>query len=336
MPPFLEAFLHLNTVEAHVERYVLMIDAGYLLVQSVKFLSSGTSHKRSELQLKDPGALIAGVIESAVRVMGLGDDRELLRVYWYDGVGSDGLTPTQRQIIDVDDVQLRAGTINGRRQQKGVDSLIVTDLVELATNRAVCDAIVVTGDSDLAVGIEIAQKRGVRIGVLGVEHFGKDSKVTHNISPEITNLADRVGFLDLAAISASLDFVAKESQPSTTVGAIEKGKSKVAKQPRSAMAEEIAEMPTAEAIKQAKAPETKTTQAVAAEQLQPKSLFEAVENYIRDRAIDASVVEENSGRINSQVDRELLAYLKAELGRNLKNSEKVEMRDHFRLQLGRG
>ena len=82
--------------------------------------------------------------------------KELLRVYWYDGVMAGGLTPQQRAISELPDVNFRGGLVNSKGQQKGVDSLIVMDLFELASNRAVTDAALVTGDSDLAIGIDLA------------------------------------------------------------------------------------------------------------------------------------------------------------------------------------
>ena len=139
-----------------MHRYVVMVDAGYLLRQSIEIVSQRASTKRADLEINDPAGLIKVLLSKASTALDL-SDKELLRVYWYDGVFSSGLSPQQRALVEVDDVQFRAGTVNGKGQQKGVDSLIVTDLIELTTHHAVCDAVLVTGDGDLAVGIEIAQ-----------------------------------------------------------------------------------------------------------------------------------------------------------------------------------
>jgi hypothetical protein len=53
-------------------------------------------------------------------------------------------------------------------QQKGVDSLIVTDLIELARLGAICDAILLSGDEDVRIGVQIAQNYGTRIHLLGI------------------------------------------------------------------------------------------------------------------------------------------------------------------------
>ncbi|MCM5682112.1 NYN domain-containing protein [Schlegelella sp. S2-27] len=200
-----------------MNRFVVMVDAGYLLRQSIEIVSKKASTLRADLEISDPTALIKVLVDKSKATLDL-SGKELLRVYWYDGVMAQGYTPQQRAIVNVDDVQFRAGTINGRGQQKGVDSLIVTDLIELTSHRAVCDAVLVTGDSDLAVGIEIAQRRGVRIAVLGVEDLALG--VSHHQSFEITSRADRVGMLGDADFAPCLKFSpAKPSGPNAPASA---------------------------------------------------------------------------------------------------------------------
>lgn len=97
------------------------------------------------------------------------NNASLLRIYWYDGVLNRGLSPEQQGLADMDDVKLRLGLVNAQGQQKGVDSLIVTDLVELARNHAIADAILLSGDEDVRIGVQIAQSFGVRIHLVGTE-----------------------------------------------------------------------------------------------------------------------------------------------------------------------
>src|SRR5471030_1683532 len=141
-----------------MDRLVVLVDAGYLLSQAVKVLSAKKSRSRADLHLNDAAGLVNMLISKARTEL---NNNELLRVYWYDGL-KGGLSAEHKAIIDVDDVQLRTGTINGQGQQKGVDSKIVIDLIELASNHAISDALVVTGDGDLAIGIELSQRRGIR------------------------------------------------------------------------------------------------------------------------------------------------------------------------------
>ncbi len=65
-------------------------------------------------------------------------------------------------------MKLRLGMINGMGQQKGVDSLIVTDLIELARNHAISEALLLSGDEDLRIGVTIAQTFGVCIHLIGI------------------------------------------------------------------------------------------------------------------------------------------------------------------------
>ncbi|MGQ0545599.1 MAG: NYN domain-containing protein [Betaproteobacteria bacterium] len=84
-------------------------------------------------------------------------------------------------------VKLRLGVLNNVGEQKGVDSLIVTDLIELARNRAIADAVIVSGDEDLRVAVQVAQSCGVRVHVLAAG----DPK--GNVSAALQMEADSVG-----------------------------------------------------------------------------------------------------------------------------------------------
>ena len=63
-------------------------------------------------------------------------------------------------------IKVRLGFVNTAGQQKGVDSLIVTDMITLARNRVMCDAVLLSGDEDIRVGVQQAQEFGVRVHLL--------------------------------------------------------------------------------------------------------------------------------------------------------------------------
>ena len=63
---------------------------------------------------------------------------------------------------------MRLGFVNSKGQQKGVDSLIVTDLIELARLKSISDALLISGDEDVRVGVQIAQNFGVRVHLVGI------------------------------------------------------------------------------------------------------------------------------------------------------------------------
>ncbi|WP_233517056.1 NYN domain-containing protein [Pseudotabrizicola alkalilacus] len=141
------------------------MDAGYLYAQGSSLLS-GQKQPRQTIQLSTPDVLKA-LCEMAERVA---PGARLLRVYWYDGLLRGG-RPTTEQITLANSqrTKLRLGMVNGSGQQKGVDSLIVTDLIDLARNKAITDALLVAGDEDLRIGVQIAQTFGVQTHLLGIK-----------------------------------------------------------------------------------------------------------------------------------------------------------------------
>ena len=169
-----------------MNRLAILVDAGYLLSQSTQILSNQQSKSRKDLAMLDPQGLISMIIEQSFEALG---NRNLLRLYWYDGV-SGRLSADHEALSLLPDVQFRAGTISKSGLQKGVDSKIMADLIELSGNQAISDAVLVTGDGDLVVGIDLAQRRGVRVAVIGIEESGLG--VSHNQSFEMVCAADRV------------------------------------------------------------------------------------------------------------------------------------------------
>lgn len=143
----------------------VFVDAGYLFAQGSALLA-GQKVRRSETRLNAPIVLA----ELATLTKAVEPNARLLRIYWYDGL-SRGSTESfdQRAIADSENVKCRFGTINSHGQQKGVDSLIVTDLIELSRTHAISDALVISGDEDIRVGVQVAQTFGIRVHLLGIQ-----------------------------------------------------------------------------------------------------------------------------------------------------------------------
>ncbi len=95
-------------------------------------------------------------------------DLPLLRIYWYDAMRVGRPTPEQSALADANDIKIRLGQINSAGEQKGVDALIITDLAELARNHAITDAVLLSGDEDVRVGVVLAQQFGVRVHLVGI------------------------------------------------------------------------------------------------------------------------------------------------------------------------
>ena len=155
-------------------RFALLVDAGYLFAEGSKPLSqSGRNPLRRVSVVLDQTKTIAKLLETAVEKTG---GASLLRIYWYDGVLPGGLSDDQRALANTDDVKFRAGVVNPAGQQKGVDSLIVTDLIELSRNHAISDAVLLSGDGDLRIAVQIAQSFGVRVHLVSIEPASFDDQ----------------------------------------------------------------------------------------------------------------------------------------------------------------
>jgi hypothetical protein len=143
----------------------IFVDAGYLLAAG-SALIAGQKQARTQVildvlkTLELLGSLSASCSPGA----------RLLRTYWYDGLPRSGrMSSEQEQVAGAQYTKLRLGVVNSRGEQKGVDSLIVTDLIDLARNRAISDALLVSGDEDIRIGVQIAQTFGVQVHLLGVK-----------------------------------------------------------------------------------------------------------------------------------------------------------------------
>ena len=144
-----------------MDRVAVFVDAGYLFAQGSKELC-GARLTRANIRL-DHQILIATLKDFAESLSGL----PLLRIYWYDGT-SQGPTPQHITLADQADVKVRLGFVNPRGEQKGVDSLVVTDMLTLARNGAMAACVLLSGDEDLRVGVQQAQEFGVRVHLLGI------------------------------------------------------------------------------------------------------------------------------------------------------------------------
>lgn len=144
-----------------MDRAAVFVDAGYLFAAGSRVIAN-EKLARGELHL-DYDAVLKLLGDLTQQITGL----PLLRIYWYDGTAT-GPTPQQLALAYRPSVKLRLGFVNQQGQQKGVDSLVVTDLINLARNRAMADALLLTGDEDIRVGVQQAQEFGVRVHLIGI------------------------------------------------------------------------------------------------------------------------------------------------------------------------
>ncbi|UBU18745.1 NYN domain-containing protein [Nonomuraea gerenzanensis] len=147
-----------------MDRCALFVDAGYLLADGAMAVH-GTRH-REAVSWDYPGLLQLMTSLSRERT-GL----PLLRCYWYEATVEGRRTPEHDALADIPGLKLRLSRIRpGRRE--GVDAQVHRDLMTLARNNAICDAVVVSGDEDLAQVVCDAQDLGIRVSVIHIAADG--------------------------------------------------------------------------------------------------------------------------------------------------------------------
>ncbi|WP_018654479.1 NYN domain-containing protein [Actinomadura flavalba] len=143
-----------------MDRCALFVDAGYLLADG-SMAVHGTRHR--ETVSWDFGGLLQLLGNLARERTGI----PLLRCYWYEATVEGRRAPEHEALADLPGLKLRLGRIRpGRRE--GVDGEIHRDLMTLARNGALADAVVVSGDEDLAQVVADAQDLGVRVTIVHV------------------------------------------------------------------------------------------------------------------------------------------------------------------------
>jgi uncharacterized LabA/DUF88 family protein len=143
-----------------MDRAAVFVDAGYLFAEGSRLIA-GEKLRRNALRL-DHDKIVKLLGELTLTLTGL----PLLRIYWYDG-STAAPNAAQSALAYRPNVKLRLGQVTPEGQA-GVDALLVADLVTLAQNRAVADALVLTGDDDVREGVEQAQAFGVRVQLIGI------------------------------------------------------------------------------------------------------------------------------------------------------------------------
>lgn len=158
---------------------------------------TGEKLTRSQLHL-DHEAVLKLLTALVTELTGL----PLLRIYWYDGA-TTGPNAAHVALAYRPSLKLRLGQVDAQGQQQGVDELLVADLVTLAKNRALCDAVLVTGDDDLRAGVEEAQAHGVRVHLVGIP------PARDNQAAALVQAADRVRELTTAELKSFLSLAPK-------------------------------------------------------------------------------------------------------------------------------
>lgn len=147
-----------------MDRCALFVDAGYLLADGAMAVH-GTRNRDSVAW--DYSGLVQFLNEVARDRTGL----PLLRCYWYEAIADDRRAQEQDGIADIPGIKFRAARIRpGRRE--GVESYVQRDLTTLARTGVLCDAVLVSGDEDMAPVVADVQDMGVRVTVVHISVEG--------------------------------------------------------------------------------------------------------------------------------------------------------------------
>ena len=284
-----------------MKRHAIFVDAGYVFAQGSVSLS-GSKTPRTQLKL-DATEIIAQLtalaLEQSVGV-------QLLRIYWYDGAWN-GPNIEHLALANTDNVKLRLGSINSAGEQKEVDSLLVTDLIDLARNQSICDATVVTADTDVRVAVQIAQTFGVRVHLIGLE----PSRVSQ--SPSLRQEADTVLEIARADVSKFLRVLT----PAPPKPAVALGPAAV-----------IATPPAAVAAPGPKAGTSTVGPPKTIEQVIDEAIQQTLAPPADISALKAALAA--SSGVPMEYDRRLLGTCRTLLKRDLTGDERREMRSLFK------
>jgi hypothetical protein len=163
-----------------MDRVGVFVDAGYLLAAGGA-ACCGTS-RRADLEVD-----YAQLVDAVADLVSRGSSLPVLRVYWYDGAPGGVPQSDHLKVAELPGVKLRLGRLT-QFGQKGVDSLLLRDLMTLARERAIATAYVIGGDEDLVEGVASAQDMGVRVAVVAVEGASQAQALIHEADAQI-NLA---------------------------------------------------------------------------------------------------------------------------------------------------
>jgi uncharacterized LabA/DUF88 family protein len=279
-------------------RVGIFVDAGYFFKRCALVALDQIVH-RDDIEL-DINALVAEL--NAVRTSQA--ISQLLRIYWYDAAKHGQMSHGQLQLAWHDNIKVRLGSLSVDNQQKGVDSLIVTDLVELARHGSIVDAIVLSGDEDVRVGVQMAQTYGVRVHLLGIGPAGKSQ--SHQLMWE----ADTNTQWDETHVAKFMKFPKAERAKAAAAAAAAE-----ALLPKSMLT--ISEPKPVQPIQPGA---LELVVATVVRQLSAAELSDAV------RALELDIVP-------NETDRQLLKTSQAVVGRALDHPEKAIMRQLFKQEM---
>lgn len=228
---------------------------------------------------------------------------DMLRVYWYDGPDCDGSeTKSHTHIKDLDDFKLRLGMRNNAGKQKAVDGLIIADMISLTQSKAITDALLVSGDADIAPGVVAAQALGLRVHLLSI---GASAATSPYLAAEV----DRKTAWSIADVSlfAQPSGITTTAQPHPPVAAA-----------------------TSPAVQNPLAPATQLPTGI-----DYQTVAQVAHTAISSGplAVAMNALAPSTVQLPADIDKALLASAKSQIGRLLTEQEKRSLRKAFKALL---
>lgn len=281
-----------------MDRVAILVDVGYVCTGGAWVLEK---RKCARLEIRTDIEALFNLLETkSQEISGL----PLLRLYWYDGSVGGRVTTEQTLAGQRNHIKLRLGIVNGLGEQKEVDTKLVTDLAELARNRAIADAILVGGDGDLRLGVEIAQQYGVKVHLVTIQGTG--------VSEHLKMEADTWNQISMEEVKTFISISRPLATPSATNETVPD------------WAHGFRHRPLAASNSHS------TEQFDAAQAVQSYLLGLSVQD---KNDLKAAVGASSSNSIPADHDGRLLAASRGSLGRDLDGDEKKRLRKELKKQL---
>jgi hypothetical protein len=161
-------------------RRAIFVDAGYLLSAGAQLVGAGL--RRDQVVCRH-ATLLEAIVAWADRH---GPQFAHLRSYWFDGTLDGRPTVEQNYIASRPYVSVRLGRLSRSGSQKGVDTLMVMDLLSLAYRSTIARVYLLSGDEDLCEAVLEAERLGVHVVLVGVPALDGQ----HNSSAHLRRAAD--------------------------------------------------------------------------------------------------------------------------------------------------
>jgi uncharacterized LabA/DUF88 family protein len=172
-----------------LDRYAVFVDVGYVYAAGGNLVLDTSNRAQVSLDHAAFVQRLHTVIDDEYPRSG-----DFLRIYWYDAAPRGIAQPEHDSVASLPGVKIRLGRLT-RFGQKGVDALVLRDMMRLSSEHAISTAFLLTGDEDLRQAVIEAQDYGVKVILFGIE-----ATLTQNQAESLIQEADELRVLDYSEL----------------------------------------------------------------------------------------------------------------------------------------